>query len=215
MSQKKRVVTEAEVRKAAREGRSQLSVPSSAIITPLARDTAKQLNVTFSEQVSEKGSGAVTSSSVVHRKVAIGSDHGGYEMKKHISEHLHSLGWTTLDVGTNSPDACDYPDFAFAVAQAVAEKLAHVGIMIDGVGVGSAIVCNKVPGIRAALAYNEFAAWNARAHNNANVLTLGSRSMGIEVCKRIIGVFLETNFEGGRHEKRVDKITDVEDRFSR
>jgi len=97
----------------------------------------------------------------------------------------------------------------------VAEGRAGRGIMIDGVGVGSAIVCNKVPGIRAACAYNEFAAWNARAHNDCNVLTLGSRSMGVEVVRRIVKVFLESEFEGGRHARRVDKMTDIEERFSR
>ena len=85
--------------------------------------------------------------------------------------------------------------------------------MIDGAGLGSAMVCNKVPGIRAACCYNEFTAWNARAHNDAQVLTLGSRTLGIEVCKRIVDTFLGTDYEGGRHTRRVDKITDVEARF--
>lgn len=97
----------------------------------------------------------------------------------------------------------------------VADGRAEVGIMIDGAGIGSSMVCNKVPGIRAACAYNEFTAWNARAHNNANVLTLGSRTLGIEVVKRIVTTFLETAFEGGRHAKRVDKMTDIETRFSK
>ena len=100
------------------------------------------------------------------------------------------------------------------MARAVALGKADFGVMIDGAGLGSAMVCNKVPGIRAACAYNTFTAWNARAHNDAQVLTLGSRTLGIEVCKSILQRFLTTAFEGGRHQRRVDKITDVEARFS-
>ena len=136
-------------------------------------------------------------------------------MKSDLISFLQEKGRIVLDLGTDSTKSCDYQDFAYAVSRTVVEGKAGIGIMIDGVGVGSSMVCNKVPGIRAACAYNEFAAWNARAHNNANILTLGSRSMGIEVVKRIVTTFLETDFEGGRHAKRVQKITDVESRFSR
>ncbi len=149
------------------------------------------------------------------RVVAIGADHGGFDYKQELANHIEGLGWTILDVGTHSNARCDYPDFAFAVAHAVAIREATFGVMIDGAGPGSAIVANKVHGIRAACAYMEFAAFNARAHNDCNVLTLGSRAIGIEVCKRIVRVFLEVPFEGGRHLDRVNKIRDVENHFAR
>ncbi len=214
MSTKKRVITESRVREAIREGRKVLAATKSTIITPSARDLARQHGIEFRAETEDATSSRQVHPSALQRKIVVGSDHGGFLYKKELTQYLHSLGWTTFDVGTNSPDSCDYPDFAFAVARAIVDEYAHVGLMIDGAGVGSSIVCNKVPGIRAALAYNEFTAWNARAHNNANVLTLGSRTMGIEVCKRILAVFLDTPFEGGRHAARVQKIEDVERRFS-
>ena len=147
--------------------------------------------------------------------VAIGSDHGGFDLKKDLIPFIVELGWRTRDVGTDSERSCDYPDFAYAVARLVTSGEAAFGIMIDGAGIGSAVACNKVPGARAACAYNEFTARNSRAHNNANILTLGSRTLGIEVCKSVVRAFLSTDFEGGRHQNRVDKISDIERRFSR
>ncbi|HYE96563.1 MAG TPA: RpiB/LacA/LacB family sugar-phosphate isomerase, partial [Rubricoccaceae bacterium] len=125
------------------------------------------------------------------------------------------LGWAVTDVGTDGEDAVDYPDFAFAVARLVQSGGARYGLMLDGVGVGSAMVCNKVPGVRAALCPDVFSAFNARAHNDANVLTLGTRTMGVEACKRVLAEFLATPFEGGRHAARVQKLLDVEARFQR
>lgn len=209
---KKTLITEAQVRTAAANGQTTLAVPPNALITPLARDTARELGVAFATELP-----SVSPPAPSHPKthvLALGSDHGGFEMKEDLKPLLKDWGWQVLDVGTSSVKSCDYPDFAFAVARAVALGKADVGIMIDGAGLGSAMVCNKVPGVRAACAYNEFTAWNARAHNNANVLTLGSRTLGIEVVKRICQTFLATDFEGGRHAKRVDKISDVEARFA-
>jgi ribose 5-phosphate isomerase B len=107
----------------------------------------------------------------------------------------------------------DYPDFAFAVARLVQGGACRLGLVLDGAGVGSAMVANKVPGVRAALCADVFSAYNARAHNDANVLTLGSRTMGLEPCKRVLAEFLSAPFEGGRHAGRVQKIRDVEARF--
>lgn len=142
--------------------------------------------------------------------LALGSDHGGFAYKAELKQHLDTLGWQVIDVGTHTAESCDYPDFAYAVARMVQRGDVPVGIMIDGAGLGSAMVANKVAGVRAACAYNEFTAWNARAHNNANVLTLGSRTMGIEVVKRMAQVFLATDFEGGRHQRRVGRIDDLD-----
>jgi ribose 5-phosphate isomerase B len=210
---KRALITERQVRDAKAEGRQTLSVPNGAIVTSLARDTAKSLGITLVAGAQPER--VTPSSPSAERIVAIGSDHGGYEMKEAVKKKLEGSGVRVVDVGTDSPAACDYPDFAYAVASLVAAGRASHGIMIDGVGVGSAMACNKIPGIRAAVGYAEFAAWNARAHNDANVLTLGSRTLGIEVVHRIVQVFLETDFEGGRHGKRVDKITDIEKRFAR
>lgn len=207
------LIDETRILDAVRAGQTTLAFPRGALITPLARDSARQHGIVLLEgELPAAESAPLPSASAI---VCIGSDHGGYDFKTEISAHLASEGWTIVDVGTDSKKSCDYPDFAYAVARMVADGRAGSGIMIDGAGIGSSIVCNKVPGIRAACAYNEFTAWNARAHNNANILTLGSRSLGIEVCKLITCRFLETAYEGGRHELRVAKISDIESKFSR
>lgn len=207
------LIAEAAVLEAARAGHTQLAVPSNALITPLARDTAREKGIAFVEQTPDDKPDCGCSAPKTNI-IAIGSDHGGYALKEALKPYLNELGWKYHDVGTHSEQSCDYPDFAYGVARLVKAHQADLGVMIDGAGIGSAMVCNKVPGIRAACAYNEFTAWNARAHNNANVLTLGSRTLGSEVCKRILKTFLETAFEGGRHERRVEKIDDVEARFA-
>lgn len=211
----KKVITERSIRDAAKEGLNSFAAPANAIITALARDAARELGVSIVHGEPSGMPDEASSPSRLNPVICIGSDHGGYAMKTELIAWLKEKGHELVDLGTDSPKSCDYPDFAYAVASMVAEGKAGRGIMIDGVGVGSSIVCNKVPTIRAACAYNEFAAWNARAHNDSNVLTLGSRSMGIEVVKRIVEVFLNTEFEGGRHAKRVQKMTDIEERFSR
>lgn len=211
---KRTVISERDVRDAKAEGRSVLAVPANAIVTPLATDTARSLGVTL-QPASQPIQNPESTRSSDNPIVCIGSDHGGYAMKGEVIKKLQADGYDVIDVGTDSPKSCDYPDFAYAVARMVADGKAGRGIMIDGVGVGSAIACNKVPGVRAACGYTEFAAWNARAHNDSNVLTLGSRAMGIEVVHRIVDVFLTSDFEGGRHERRVRKMLDIEDRFLR
>jgi ribose 5-phosphate isomerase B len=218
---KRQLITEAHVLEAAKAGSRTLQLTPNALITPLAHDAAREQGVTFATALpddlsSDCGCDHPDACSCAHLKthaIAIGSDHGGYQYKEMLKAQIIDLGWSLLDVGTDSDKSCDYPDFAFGVARAVALGKADLGVMIDGAGLGSAMVCNKVPGIRAACCYNEFTAWNARAHNNAQVLTLGSRTLGIEVCKRIVSTFLATDYEGGRHDQRVGKITDIEARF--
>ncbi len=209
---KRPLITEAHVLEALKAGTSSLAVAPNALITPLARDTARERGLTLVTAQPEAPSASPSTLPRTH-VVAIGSDHGGYGYKETLKPLIVEMDWEVLDLGTDSEKSCDYPDFAFAVARAVALGKADFGVMIDGAGLGSAMVCNKVPGVRAACAYNEFTAWNARAHNDANVLTLGSRTLGIEVCKSILKRFLATAFEGGRHTLRVDKIQDVEARF--
>ncbi len=145
--------------------------------------------------------------------VALGADHGGYPLKEILKTHLASLNYNVIDCGTNSTDAVDYPDFAYAVARLVSEGKAWRGIVIDGAGIGSAMVANKVPRVRAALCYDHATAMNSREHNDANVLTLGAGLIGANLAKQIVEVWLKTEFGGGRHAKRVDKIIEVEKRF--
>jgi len=145
--------------------------------------------------------------------VAIGADHGGYELKEALKPELKTLGFEINDVGTNSKDAVDYPDFAHAVAQAVGNGKAWRGIMIDGAGIGSCIVANKVPGVRAGMAYDYSSAVNSREHNDTNVLTLGAGLIGLNLARQIVKTWLTTEFGGGRHVGRVDKIKSVEKKY--
>jgi ribose 5-phosphate isomerase B len=145
--------------------------------------------------------------------IVIGADHGGYELKEALKTDLTAWGFEIQDVGTNSKDAVDYPDFAHAVAQAVSIGKAWRGIMIDGAGIGSCIVANKVPGVRAGMAYDISSASNSREHNDTNVLTLGAGLIGVGLAKQIIKTWLTTEFAGGRHTPRLDKIKSVEKKY--
>jgi ribose 5-phosphate isomerase B len=156
---------------------------------------------------------APQAASAVKRVIAIGADHGGYELKEALKPELKALGFDVTDVGTNSRDAVDYPDFAHAVAQSVSAGKAWRGIMIDGAGIGSCIVANKVPGVRAGMAYDLSSANNGREHNDTNVLTLGAGLIGINLAKQIVKTWLTTEFGGGRHQPRVDKIKSVEKKY--
>ena len=142
--------------------------------------------------------------------VAIGSDHGGFEAKEIIQDYLRTIGYRVTDVGTFSKDSVDYPDFALKVAKKVASGECERGIMIDGAGIGSSMVCNKVKGVRAALCYNLKTIINSREHNNANILTLGGPLHTPDELREMVKLWLETTFAGGRHWKRVNKIMAVE-----
>ena len=145
--------------------------------------------------------------------VAIGADHGGYELKEILKAELAALGYKALDAGTHSKDSVDYPDFAHEVAKKVSTGQAWRGIVIDGAGIGSCIVANKVPGVRAGMAYDYSSAVNSREHNDTNVFTLGAGLIGVNLAKQIVTVWLATPFGGGRHQKRVDKIIAVEKQY--
>jgi ribose 5-phosphate isomerase B len=144
------------------------------------------------------------------RRVTIGSDHGGYEVKEKIKAFLTSLGYRITDVGTDSTDSVDYPDFAEKVAAKVASGECERGIMIDGAGIGSSMACNKIKGIRAALCYDIKTVINSREHNNANVLTLGGPMHTDDEFFEMTKVWLSTRFAGGRHWRRVNKIMALE-----
>lgn len=143
-------------------------------------------------------------------KVAIGADHGGYELKEAMREKLAAAGYTVFDMGTHSKESVDYPDYAAKVARSVQKGEADKGIMIDTAGIGSAMAANKIKGIRAALCYNEKTVLNSRLHNNANVLTLGAAYHTTDEAIKLALLWLKTPFEGGRHQRRIDKIMALE-----
>lgn len=143
--------------------------------------------------------------------IVIGSDHAGYEYKEQIIKHLIKKGYEIKNCGTYSLDSCDYPDFAAAVCKEVVEKRAEFGILICGTGIGMSMAANKVKGIRCALVCNAFGAEMTRRHNDANVLALGARTTPQEEALNFVDIFLETPFEGGRHQRRVDKISSLEE----
>jgi len=139
-------------------------------------------------------------------RVAVGADHGGLDLKIILVDELEKSGVSVINVGTDSTESCDYPDFAAKVADTILKGKADLGLLICGTGIGMSIAANKFDGIRAALAGNEFMARMARRHNDANILVLGGRVTGFELAKEILKAFLEETFEGGRHQRRIDKI---------
>jgi ribose 5-phosphate isomerase B len=187
---------------------SRLEVPPGVRFSPLASELARQRRI----QV-VTGSAPQQPAQPISRSVAIGADHGGYQLKENIKGYLAELGWSVTDLGTSSAESVDYPDFAYAVAKMVGDGAVWRGIMIDGAGIGSAMVANKVPGVRASLCYDVSSASNAREHNDANVLTLGGQLIGVSLARQIVKTWLTTEFGGGRHARRVEKITAVEGRY--
>ena len=143
-------------------------------------------------------------------KLIVGSDHGGFNLKNHVVKELEKLGHQVTDAGTHSVDSVDYPDIAKAIATRVAESEFERGIIVCGTGQGVAMTANKVHGVRAAVVSDTFSAKMARAHNDANVLCIGERVVGSGLAMELVGAFLATSFEGGRHATRVDKIRQID-----
>jgi ribose 5-phosphate isomerase B len=198
----------------------EVAIPRGTLVTPLAREEAERRGITLrvvepEPSIQPGGESAKTSAQPACRAVAIGADHGGYELKEQLKSYLRDWGYTVLDMGTDSTAAVDYPDFAEAIASAVVRGDAWRGVVIDSAGIGSSIAANKVPGIRAALCYDRATARNSREHNDANVLSLGARMVSAEAAREILAVWLETPFAGGRHQRRVDKIRLLEARHLR
>jgi ribose 5-phosphate isomerase B len=193
------IVTEGAVRAAARRGGAVRVGPEDAV-APSARRLAERLGVVIERA---DAPGAVVPDA---RVVALGADHGGYLLKEELKAFLAGLGYAVRDVGCHSTEPVDYPDYARAVALEVARGAAWRGIMVDGAGIGSAMVANKVPGVRASLCYDVSSARNAREHNDANVLTLGAGLVGTVLARQVVETWLGTAFAGGRHARRVEKI---------
>lgn len=202
----KLVITEDDVR--GLERGAVLRIAEGARLTPLAADIVNERGIELVRRVHRSGS-------VQHRMVGVGADHGGYAMKEELKSFLTELGHRVHDFGTNSESAVDYPDFAHAVARAVADRSVDVGIVIDGAGVGSAMTANKVPGVRAAACYSVEVARNSREHNGANVLTLGSKTVSNEQMREIVRAWLATDLTEDRHRKRVGKIEAIERQYQR
>jgi ribose 5-phosphate isomerase B len=186
---------------------SEVHLPAGARLTALADDLvrARGLRVVFADVPA--GTDALV--------VAVASDHGGFRMKEDVKALLGELGRLVLDLGTSSEDPVDYPDFAHAAASAVSSGRADLGIVVDGAGMGSAMTANKVPGVRAAACYSAAQARNSREHNDANVLTLGSRMITTELMREIVTVWLASSISEERHRQRVDKIVAVERKYQR
>ena len=184
----------------------ELRVPVDSIFTPSARDLARARGVKITEL--KKGESLPPPSAA--EIVAVGSDHGGFELKQKLLPMFEELSLTFQDVGVYDGKPADYPDIARQVAELVASGAAARGVVIDGAGIGSAMVANKFPGVRAALCYDRATARNSRAHNDANVLTLGGRLLSITQAEEVLRTWLSTPFGGGRHAARVDKITEID-----
>lgn len=199
----KQVITEHDL-KDIPEG-SSIRVAENVILTPLARDAIahRKLEVSVRRRAAKI------------RRIAISADHSGYELKEELKKYLNELGYEYHDFGTYDSRPVDYPDYAFMVASAISQGRFPVGIIIDGAGIGSCITANKVPGVRAAMAYNAAIARNSREHNDANVLTLGARFISSEQMRDIVKTWLDTSITEERHIRRVEKIKSIEKRFLR
>ncbi|MDX2030931.1 MAG: RpiB/LacA/LacB family sugar-phosphate isomerase [Blastocatellia bacterium] len=202
----KNVITEADVRDLA--AGATLLVREEAIITPAAQDLIRERGIEVRRRAARVASGA-------RRIVAVASDHGGFAMKERLKRHLEELGYAPRDFGTFSEEAVDYPDYAHAVAKAVADGACDLGIVIDGAGIGSCMTANKVPGVRAAMCYDTATARNSREHNYANVLTLGGKMISDDAMREIVAVWLATPEGEDRHGRRVAKIMAVEKQYLR
>ena len=200
-SGKTRAIIDADAVEAIPEGGT-LPLPPNAVITPLAEQTALERHVTLAPASTEDDA-------MMTGTIAIGADHGGYAMKEMLKKHLQT-DFMVTDCGTHGPESVDYPDFALAVAKLVGAGRVWRGIIIDGAGIGSCMAANKVPGVRAAMCYDQATASNSREHNNANVLTLGAGLIGDKLAQQIVDVWLKTPFGGGRHARRVNKIMEIE-----
>jgi ribose 5-phosphate isomerase B len=203
------VLTAQDLEKIADNGK--IAIAPDTLITPLARDAAAERGITIRVEQPKSESAASNYAQVV----ALGADHGGYVLKEQLKKYLRDWGYTPLDLGTDSTEPVDYPDFAELVANAVVRGDAWRGVVIDSAGIGSAIAANKVPGARAAQCYDRASAKNSREHNDANILSLGAKMLSDESAREILALWLETNFAAGRHQKRIDKIRAIESRHQK
>jgi len=200
------VITESDVPQS-----GELKIAIGTIVTPSARDLARVRGVKLTEVPKDQ---AITAAPP-ERTIAIGADHGGFALKEALKPILEEHHLSIIDVGVHDEKPADYPDIAEKAAQILTSGKATRGILIDGAGIGSSMAANKVPGIRAALCYDKASARNSREHNDSNVLTLGSRLLTQSQAEEVLRVWLATPFAGGRHLGRVQKISEIERRYSK
>ena len=209
----KKLITEKDLIELEKKGNKVVIIDNQTIVTPLALDRIRssKLSVvqkdiaTIKPETELKGNERLQTNHII-----IGSDHTGFRLKNNLIKYLSEKGFDLFDTGTFDENSCDYPDIAKIVSTRVASGEFGFGILIDATGIPSAIVANKFAGIRAATCYNAFSARSSRAHNNSNVLVLGSKSLGEETIKIIVDEWITTKFEAGRHQKRLDKLGDIE-----
>jgi ribose 5-phosphate isomerase B len=197
----RKVITQADIPQT-----GELRIASGSIVTPSARDLAHDRGVPLVEVPADQLDSTIPPSQIV----ALGSDHGGFALKEKLKPIFEELGLHIHDVGVHDEQPADYPDIARQVAEMVAHGDAARGVIVDGAGIGSAIVANKFPGIRAALCYDKASARNSREHNDSNVLTLGGRLLTWSLAEDVLRVWLTTPFAGGRHAVRLQKIAEIE-----
>jgi ribose 5-phosphate isomerase B len=189
----------------------ELQIPLDSIVTPSARDLAAERGVKIITLPAHQ----IHSLAPPSKTVAIGADHGGFQMKELLKPIFAELGLALRDVGISEEKPVDYPDIAQQVAELVAAGSVARGVIVDGAGIGSCMAANKVPGIRAALCYDKASARNSREHNDSNVLTLGGRLLTASQAEEVLRIWLSTPFAAGRHAARVGKITQIEQKYSR
>ena len=189
----------------------EMKVPPGTLVTPSARELAESRGVKILEVPEDQLGGLAPP----EKTIAIGADHGGFQLKEQLKPMLERAGLAIRDVGVYDEKPADYPDIAQQVAELVAGGAAARGIVIDGAGIGSSMTANKVPGIRAALCYDRASAKNSREHNDSNVLTLGARLLTGTQAEDVVRVWMDTAFAGGRHAARIAKITAVERKYAK
>jgi ribose 5-phosphate isomerase B len=209
----RKLITEEDVTKAIKHGSSVIAADENAIFTPLALDLIRSKKLQIISKEIHNYSSSSSTVKFPFKKISIGSDHTGFKTKNLLIKLLAGKGYQVYDMGTLDEKSCDFPDFAEAVAEKVQQEKSDCGIILDATGIPSAITANKLDGIRAATCYNEFSAKSSRSHNDANVLVLGAKTLGDETIKSIVEVWLNTPFEGGRHQRRLDKITGIERKY--
>jgi len=208
---KRKLITEKDILNLIFKGKRKYEISGDELITPAAKDKINEAGIKLVKKNDASLNRPVQNGPFYRfKKLAIGSDHTGYAVKKILIQYLEKLDFSINDVGTFDEKSCDYPDFAIKVSQLIQKGEVNFGILIDATGIPSAITANKLKGIRAATCYNELSARSSREHNNANVLVIGAKTLGEEAIKSILDVWLNSDFLGERHQRRLDKISKLE-----
>lgn len=208
---KKKLITEEDIRKVEKSGSVVVVYDDDCIFTPLALDRIKEKKLSLiKKKVNQDTPANISLPENSINKIAIGSDHTGFKLKNVLIKYLSDKNIETIDAGTFDENPCDYPDIAEKVSHHILSGQVMRGIIIDATGIPSAITANKFKGIRAATCYSEFSAKSSREHNDSNIIVLGAKALGEESVKSILNIWLETPFAGGRHQKRLDKISAIE-----